>query len=160
MATIFAMLCGTFTVLASLFGTVVLVRKNRELKRAQEIAAQCMRERNDAVAIADAATRRADNQFHCIEDTVNEREAIWVLYREQSLTAGAAQDLLWSELERMRRFMVVKGKQHNFDVLPPSEELMRVLGVYSHHRDENAAKEALQKIKSERVAAEKRLFRG
>ncbi len=116
-----------------------------ETARADSNAEKCQQEREAAAA----ATRRADNQFHCIADTIDERDGIWKMYREHVLGAGAAQDLLWSELERMGRFIAVQAHAHGFALPEPSKELQQVLGNYrSRHRDEAAAKAGVLEAKA------------
>jgi hypothetical protein len=129
---------------------LIVTATDLELRDGEVEVARAQHAEAAARATAEAATRRADNQFHCIEDTCQERDGIWTMYREQVLGAGAAQDLLWSELERMRRFILAKSSEHNFEMIVPSAELQQVLGRYTErHRDEAAAKAGALQAKEE-----------
>jgi len=138
---------------------VILKTERREGAEAVELATQATEAMAEATAaMVDAVRRRdvaiaaslrhkqaLDRQFHLIEDTCLERDAIWQKYRDQTLGAGNAQDLLFSELQRLGKFMQQKAKEHHFAPIEPSEKLTKVLGKFrKEHRDEGAAKTAVQ----------------
>jgi hypothetical protein len=68
------------------------------------------------------------------------------MYRASVLGAGNAQDLLFTELQRMAQFMRAKAKQHDFEPLGPSEQLQKVMGAFrAEHREEQSARKGAAK---------------
>jgi hypothetical protein len=102
---------------------------------------------------------RADRQFHYIEDTIQERDGIWQIYRRAVLGAGNAQDLLFREIDRVYRWGRQVAQKHGFDPIEPSSEVKRALSQFQQmHRDEDAAKNGVAEAKEQlKKAVESRM---
>jgi len=116
----------------------------KSVNESEQLVGKAIREIERWRALADQHQQRADRQFHLIEGSLQERDGIWKIYRDHALGAQGAQELLFSEIERMFRFIRQKAKQHGFEPWEISGSLQRVLNAYQcEHADENAAKKAV-----------------
>jgi chromosome segregation ATPase len=91
-----------------------------------------------AVRLAEKEKRRADAQFGVIEDIKAERDQIWRRYRDMSASAGHAQDVLFTELERLLKVFNARAHKYGFERFELKKDLVSALRQFNqlHGQDD------------------------
>jgi len=82
--------------------------------------------------------RRQEEQFEQIDGTVGEKNAIWALYRRETLMAGRAQDWLMRELsEAFQGLNILRSRLRDKDgkMLPPMQPSAQLREVLATHAE-------------------------
>jgi hypothetical protein len=110
------------------------------IESAQRLIAEMQKVREEC----DAHRDRADRQFKYIAKTCQERDAWVAIFRESSLAAGNAQDVLYREIDRCFRYVLAMSKKHGFPALEPKGDVVRSLvGFRTKYLDDSSIELAI-----------------
>jgi len=117
-----------------------LERADEALETSRKSLEQAVEDRELALEQATFHREKADRQFHCIEDLEKQRDGVWAMYRDSTLGAGNAQDLLFRELTRYGAYLNAQAAKFGFKPIEPSPDLLKVLAMFREtHVDEAGA---------------------
>jgi len=147
-------------ILAALFGFLWITcgflwinARGRRILAEQKLK-QTEQTANRANELASAAQKRADDQFHVIEDIEKERDDVWKLYRQSSIGAGTAQAWLFEELEKLTQYHNQLARVHNFKPFELSSRIRKVVAQFRvEHVEEQGALAGKQALAEKRELA-------
>jgi vacuolar-type H+-ATPase subunit I/STV1 len=118
----------------------------KRVKEAEEAVEASRGTLQAAEALAMKQQRRADEQFGVIEDIGRERDQIWRRYREMCASAGHAQDVLFTELERILKMYNARALKYGFEPFKMRTDLLSALRQFTklHGKDDEVTRQEVR----------------